>query len=183
MDNSKKYPIGRFSCPKSVSEILLNSWIDVLEEFPEKLEALTIHLNQEQLDTPYRMDGWTVRQVIHHCADSHHNSYTRFKWTLTENQPIIKPYYEERWAALFDSKSAPITLSITYLKALHAKWTYLLKGLHSSELDNYFIHPENDRKINLKECIGLYAWHCNHHYMHIYNLLVEKKWLNSKSEL
>ena len=171
-----KYPIGKTNIPKNISSDDIKNWITILEEFPNNLDTLTKNLNQEQLDTPYRNGGWTIRQVIHHCYDSHHNSYTRFKWTLTEEKPIIKAYFEDRWAELFDTKSAPIQLSLDSIKALHAKWVYLLKGLTSDDLNKYFIHPEGNEKVTLKENIGIYAWHCNHHFAHIENLLIRKNW-------
>ncbi|MCF6346893.1 MAG: putative metal-dependent hydrolase [Flavobacteriaceae bacterium] len=137
---------------------------------------LVINLTNEQLDTPYRSGGWTVRQMIHHLADSHHNSYTRFKWVLTEDKPVIKAYYEDRWAELHDSKSAPILLSLNVLTALHAKWIYFLKGLSSEELKQVFIHPDGNQKVPLAENIGIYAWHCKHHYAHINNLIKRMEW-------
>src|SRR6056297_370868 len=120
MERSKlealKYPIGKFQIPKSITDEDLLVWIKVLEEFPKKLRVLVEGLTQEQLETPYRPGGWTVRQTVHHISDSHHNSYMRFKWALTEDTPVIKPYDEQAWAALFDSKSAPIALSLDHLQ-------------------------------------------------------------------
>ncbi len=171
-----KYPIGKPNIPTKISSNQISKWIIVLENFPNKLELLVSHLSEIQLNTPYRDGGWSIRQVIHHCADSHHNSYTRFKWALTEEKPVIKTYYEDRWAELFDSKSAPISLSLNLLKALHAKWVYFLKGLTEDDLNKYFIHPEGFEDIGLKENIGIYAWHCNHHYEHINQLLIKKQW-------
>lgn len=172
--NKLKYPIGKTTIPSEISKQNIDEWIDVIEEFPSKLIALVKNLSKEQLDTPYRKDGWTIRQVIHHCYDSHHNSYTRFKWTLTEDKPVIKAYFEDRWAALFDTKSAPTQLSLDSLKALHAKWVYLLKGLSDDDLNKTFIHPEGNEEVSLKENIGIYAWHCNHHFAHIEQLLIRK---------
>ena len=171
-----KYPIGKTNIPKNISSDDIKNWITILEEFPNNLDTLTKNLNLEQLDTPYRNGGWTIRQVIHHCYDSHHNSYTRFKWTLTEKKPIIKAYFEDRWAELHDSKSAPIQLSLDSIKTLHAKWVYLLKGLTEEQLNKSFIHPEGNEVVSLKENIGIYAWHCNHHFAHIENLLIRKNW-------
>ncbi|WP_271405034.1 YfiT family bacillithiol transferase [Tenacibaculum soleae] len=171
-----KYPIGKPNIPTKISYEVIKKWITVLEDFPIKLELLVKHLSEQQLNTVYRDGGWTVRQVIHHCADSHHNSYTRFKWALTEDKPIIKAYYEDRWAELFDSKLAPIHLSLDALKALHAKWVYLLKGLSEADLNTYFIHPDGNEKVYLKQNIGIYAWHCEHHYEHIKQLLLKNNW-------
>lgn len=172
-----KYPIGNPDIPKNISANKINEWIIEIENFPIKIEALVKNLTEEQLDTKYRENGWTIRQVIHHCADSHHNSYIRFKWALTEDKPIIKAYYEDRWAELFDTKSAPIHLSINMLKALHAKWVYLLKGLTTEQLKLEFIHPDGNESVSLEKNIGIYAWHCNHHFAHIFNLMQAKQWL------
>ncbi|WP_111708658.1 YfiT family bacillithiol transferase [Lutibacter citreus] len=174
-----KYPIGQANIPTKISEVHIKEWISTIEEFPIKLETLVKDLSNEQLDSKYRQNGWTIRQVIHHCADSHHNSYSRFKWTLTEDTPVIKAYYEERWAELFDGKSGPINLSINMLSALHAKWVYLLRGLSDQDLNKEFIHPEGNNYISLKTNIGIYAWHCNHHYAHIYNLMKSKNWITN----
>lgn len=177
MDLEKlKYPIGKPQIPTHISANHISDWITVLELFPSKLKALVENLSEEQLDTAYRPGGWTIRQVIHHVADSHHNSYTRFKWALTEDQPIIKAYFEDRWAELFDSISAPIQLSLNSLTALHAKWTYFLKGLQHTDLEQIFIHPDGNEEVTLKENIGIYAWHCNHHYAHIEQLMIRNNW-------
>jgi hypothetical protein len=171
-----KYPIGKPNIPNEITKIHIEDWIQTIEDFPERLEVLVSKLSDEQLDTPYREGGWTIRQVIHHCADSHHNSYTRFKWALTEDNPIIKAYYEGRWAELLDAKFGPIDLSLNVLKALHAKWVFFLKLLNPKQLNTFFIHPEGNEKVTLKENIGIYAWHCNHHYAHIENLIKRKNW-------
>ncbi|MCL4137533.1 UNVERIFIED_CONTAM: hypothetical protein GTU68_024533 [Idotea baltica] len=171
-----KYPIGKANIPENISKKNLEIWISDIERFPQELEFLVKDLSHAQLDTPYRDGGWTIRQVIHHCYDSHHNSYTRFKWALTEDKPVIKAYYEERWAELQDSKSAPISLSIDALKALHSKWVYFLKSLSEKELQKTFIHPDGKEVITLKENIGIYGWHCQHHYAHIEQLMIRKGW-------
>ncbi|WP_034041050.1 YfiT family bacillithiol transferase [Wocania ichthyoenteri] len=172
-----KYPIGEFDCPNNISKEHIESWISILEHFPNRLENLIKNLSDKQLDTQYRPGGWTVRQVIHHVSDSHHHSYTRFKWALTEDKPIIKAYYEERWAELEDSKSAPIEMSLNHLKAIHFKLVYLLKSLHEDDFNKCFIHPETNTEVPLKKNIGIYAWHSNHHYAHIENLLKQKSWI------
>lgn len=167
--DSLRYPIGKFSPPEEITQEHIDSWIGIIEEFPNKLRALTESLTEEQLNSTYRPGGWTIRQVIHHCADSHHNSYRRFKWTLTENTPTIKAYDQDGWANLNDSKMAPIKLSLAYLDALHAKWVNLLVSLSKEDLDRSFIHPESGAEFDLKTTIALYAWDCEHHYAHIYN--------------
>lgn len=171
-----KYPIGIASIPKDITPDDINKWISTIETLPVKLKQLVTNLTEKQLDTTYRQDGWTIRQVIHHLSDSHHNSYTRFKWALTEDKPIIKVYFEERWAELSDSKTAPISLSLNNLIALHAKWVYLLKGLSEEQLTKSFIHPDGNEEVSLGENIGIYAWHCEHHYEHINQLMIRKGW-------
>lgn len=171
-----KYPIGQLQIPKNISVKEIEEWISDIEEFPSKLKNLVKNLSEEQLNTPYRNGGWTVRQTIHHCGDSHVHSYIRFKWALTENQPTIKAYYEDRWAELFDTKDAPIELSLLLIKALHAKWVFLLKGLTDNDLNKVFIHPESGDTVSLKKNIAIYVWHCKHHYAHIENLLIRNNW-------
>jgi len=172
-----RYPIGQPQFPTHISQNDISKWITILEEFPTKLTALVSDLNDVQLGTPYREGGWTVRQVIHHLADSHHHSYIRFKWALTEDKPVIKAYFEERWAELHDSKSAPIILSLNALASTHAKLVYFLKGLNEKDLEQVFIHPETNDTVPLNKNIGIYAWHSNHHYAHIENLMKRNGWL------
>lgn len=171
-----RYPIGQFQAPQKITEEVKQKWIQTLEDFPSRLENLVKELSDEQLDTPYREGGWTVRQVVHHCSDSHHHSYIRFKWALTENSPLIKAYNEADWAELFDTKTAPINMSLDHLKAVHYKLVYLLKGLSDQDLEKVFVHPESGDNVVLRKNIGIYAWHCDHHYAHIENLLVRKGW-------
>jgi len=166
-----KYPIGKFEKPSNISQEKLEEWISILEHLPNRLSKLVEPLNDQQLDTPYRPDGWTIRQVVHHVSDSHHHSYIRFKWALTEDKPIIKPYFEQEWANLFDTKTAPIQMSLDHLAAVHYKLVYLLKFNRS------FIHPEGNVEVVLKHNVGIYAWHGSHHYAHIENLLKRKNWI------
>ena len=173
-----KYPIGKFECPNTISKRHIESWISILEHFPNRLENLVKDLTENELDTVYRTEGWTIRQVVHHLADSHHHSYSRFKWALTEDKPIIKAYYEDRWADLEDSKTAPIDMSLIHLRAVHCKLVYLLKTLNTKDLNNYFIHPETNNKVLLSYTIGKYAWHSNHHYAHIENLIKQNNWIH-----
>lgn len=166
-----RYPIGRFELPKSYSSENIAKWIAVLEHFPIRFEALVKHLSKEQLDSPYRPGGWTIRQLIHHVSDSHHHSYTRFKWALTEDTPLIKAYDEKLWAELEDSKNEPIQMSLEHLKAVQYKLVKLLKNLSNEDLERSFIHPETNKEVPLKLNIALYAWHSEHHYAHIKNFL------------
>ena len=177
MDLEKlKYPIGTFDCPSNITQEKLDAWISILEHFPNRLANLVSSLSEAQLNTPYRPEGWTVKQVVHHVYDSHHNSYMRFKWALTEDTPLIKVYNEKRWAEVFDYKTAPIKLSLQALEALHAKLVFLLKGMSAEDFQKAYIHPEKTEKVSLAENTGIYAWHCNHHYAHIENLMKREGW-------
>jgi hypothetical protein len=171
-----KYPIGRFAPPAAIGPSEIRQWIDALEALPDKVRRLVQHWGDDRLDTPYRPEGWTARQVVHHLADSHHNSYVRFKWALTEENPTIKAYDEKGWAGLFDSRTAPIALSLDHLQAVHAKLVYLLRGLGPEELGRTFVHPESRAETRLDENIGRYAWHGNHHLAHLRSLKEREGW-------
>ena len=171
-----RYPIGKFSQPGEISESQIKDWIDALETYPLKLRKLVEGLTDQQLETHYRPGGWTVRQLIHHISDSHHNSYIRFKWALTEDTPVIKVYDEKKWAELHDTKMSPIEFSLRHLEAVHAKLVNLLRGLNAVDLKRDFIHPEGNVRTNLEENIGRYVWHGNHHFAHIENLLIRENW-------
>ena len=171
-----KYPIGHFECPNSITAGHISEWISDLEKFPQKLRALVKELSDGQLDTPYRPGGWTVRQLVHHLADSHHHCYTRFKWALTEIRPIIKAYEEKDWADVLDARTAPVELSLTYLEGLHAKMVFLLNGLEESDFRKAYIHPNGNIAVSVAEHTGRYAWHGRHHYAHIKGLLERKGW-------
>jgi hypothetical protein len=162
-----KYPIGEFNKPDVINESIIKKWIADIENFPQIVETLTKDLTVNQLNWCYRPDGWTIKQLVHHCADSHINSIIRFKLALTEDLPEIRPYYEDRWAELADSLDDTIEDSLTLLKGLHSKWGKLLKSLTEAELNKEFIHPEHGKRFSLKENIGIYAWHSNHHLAHI----------------
>jgi hypothetical protein len=171
-----KYPIGKFTKPEVISSENIVHWISAISSFPQRLIHEVSHLNDEQLETQYRPGGWTIRQVIHHCADSHLNSITRFKLALTEEQPTIKPYFEERWAELADCKKMPILPSLKILEGIHERWTVLLKSLKDEDFGRTFIHPEHGTKISIGENIGIYAWHSNHHLAHITMAKRSNKW-------
>lgn len=171
-----KYPIGQFDCPTTISNQHLEGWISILEHFPNRLENLVKNLSDIQLDTAYRPDGWTLRQVVHHLSDSHHHSYARFKWALTENTPTIKAYDEVAWANVFDY-NAPIVMSLLHLTAIHSKLVYLLKGLNETDLSKSFIHPVTKKEVFLNYNVGMYAWHSNHHYAHIEQLMKRNNWM------
>lgn len=171
-----KYPIGQFAAPSTYSHEYLIEKIKEIAVFPENLDKTISKLTEEQLNTPYRPDGWTIRQVIHHCADSHMNCFIRIKWALTEKEPVIKYYYEDLWGEGIDNKKMPIEPTIQLLKGLHYRLVYLLSSLNEEELNKTLIHPEHNKTFTIKEIIGMYAWHCNHHLEHIIQLKKRKKW-------
>jgi hypothetical protein len=172
MDLEKlKYPIGKYIKPSVIDQSIIDGYIFEIESFPERLRNVVSRLSQTQLDTAYRPDGWTARQVIHHCADSHINSFIRFKLALTEDKPTIKPYFEERWAELADAKNLDIEPSLMLLEGLHKRWVVLLKSFNAEDFQKVFIHPEHGKSFTLAENTGIYAWHCNHHLAHV--LLVD----------
>jgi len=176
MRESLRYPIGQYERPTEITAEDLEQYINIIETFPSDMAREVSHLNEEQLNTPYRDGGWTIRQVVHHCADSNMNSLIRFKLALTEDEPTIKPYQEDRWAELPDGKELPISHSISLLEGLHARWTFLLKSLSQTHLKRTFIHPESKKIYRLDENIGLYAWHCQHHLAHITILKGQNNW-------
>ncbi|NJB37478.1 putative metal-dependent hydrolase [Flavobacterium sp. ASW18X] len=173
---SLRFPIGKFEPPATITDKEITQWIAELEALPTKLEALVASLTNAQLETPYRPEGWTVRQLIHHISDSHHHSYVRFKWALTENTPLIKAYEEKEWSKLKDANDAPIELSLAHLKAVHAKLVYMLKGFSTQDFEKTYLHPEGNVVVSLKENLGKYAHHGNHHYAHIKNLVEREGW-------
>jgi hypothetical protein len=177
MDIEKlKFPIGKFDKPTTITKELLEMWIFDISIFPKKLTSQVLYLTEKQLDTQYRPGGWTIRQVVHHCADSHMNSLTRLKLALTEDRPTIKPYFEERWAELIDTKSMPIEPSLKMIEGIHQRWTVLLNNLTDEQYARVFIHPEYRKTLRVDENIGIYAWHCNHHLAHISETVKRENW-------
>lgn len=172
----KKYPIGRFAFPEQITDADIDSYIETLKTFPAKIKHITARLNDDQLDTQYREGGWTVRQVIHHLADSHMQAFSRFKLALTEDNPVINPFDENKWAELQDCRRQPVDPSLEIISGLHKRWVHLLKTLTNAQFDRSFVHPGKGKTIKLKENLALYAWHSNHHYAHIENLVKEKGW-------
>ncbi|QQX78127.1 MULTISPECIES: YfiT family bacillithiol transferase [Aequorivita] len=166
-EHNLKYPIGHFVKPVLISRAELVNWIEIIETFPEVLQSEIETLADNLLDTPYREGGWTVRQVVHHCADSHINAFIRFKLALTEDNPVIKPYNEALWAEISDSKSLPVEFSLSILKGLHYRWYFILKNTDDDMFKRKYTHPEHGTEFTLEEAIGMYAWHCSHHLAHI----------------
>jgi uncharacterized damage-inducible protein DinB len=171
-----KYPIGKFSRPAFISPADISKWIDEIENLPKQLRQAVENLSNSQLDTPYRPEGWTMRQVVHHLPDSHINSYVRFKLALTEDNPTIKPYMEECWAELPEAKVAPIEVSLDLLEAVHKRWVLMLRNISAEQWKRTFFHPESKRENKLDEVLAMYAWHGIHHLAHITELKKRMGW-------
>jgi uncharacterized damage-inducible protein DinB len=169
------YPIGKFQPPPKYDDDVRKTFISQIEEAPSKLKAAVRGLSDQQLDTPYRPGGWTVRQVVHHLPDSHLNSYVRFRLAMTEQEPTIKPYEQQLWAELPDAKTAPIEMSLDLLDSLHKRWVLLLKSFTPADFSRTFMHPESG-KMTLDRTLALYAWHGRHHVAHITSLRHRMGW-------
>jgi uncharacterized damage-inducible protein DinB len=170
-----RFPIGKFHYEGLLSNDQKKAVLDDVEQTPAKLRAAVAGLSEKQLDTPYRPEGWTVRQVVHHVPDSHLNSYVRFKLALTEDEPTIKTYAEDRWAELADTKATPIEVSLTMLDSLHDRWMRLLRSLTAEEWKRTFRHPDLG-PMTLEKTLALYAWHGRHHVAHITELRKRMVW-------
>ena len=173
--NDPRFPIGKFSFPDAITADQRNQFIADIEKTPANLRAAVGGLSRQQLDTPYRDGGWTVRQVTHHVPESHMNAYIRFKLALTEDEPTIKPYMEDRWAKLKDVESTPIETSLTLLDSLHDRWVRLLLSLGPEDWKRTFRHPELGI-VPLEKNLALYAWHGKHHVAHITELKKRMGW-------
>ena len=174
-DEQLSYPTGKFTPPQTVSDTDLSNWITIIEQLPERINNETANLSDAQLDTPYRPNGWSVRQVVHHVADSHMNAYIRFKLALTEETPVIKPYLQAKWADLPDSK-ASISLSLPLIENIHKRWLIILRSMKPTDFDRKLFHPEQNKELFLKNMLALYAWHSNHHLAHITELKKREAW-------
>jgi uncharacterized damage-inducible protein DinB len=175
LEYDPRYPVGRFKQPAASMPTIRHAHIETLRRLPERLRAAVSGLNAVQLATPYREGGWTVRQVVHHLADSHANSVIRFKLALTEDWPTVKPYDEAAWAELADSRALAIDGSLVFLDALHARWVSLLESLTDEDFRRGFVHPENGRQ-NLAAALAVYEWHSRHHVAHITGLRARMGW-------
>nr|WP_321237320.1 putative metal-dependent hydrolase [uncultured Psychroserpens sp.] len=169
-----KFPIGEFKKPDVITSEMITTWIQDIEQFPKAIENATKHLTIEELNWQYRPNGWTIKQVVHHCSDSHMNSMIRFKLALTEDAPTIRPYYEDRWATLVDGIDDNLKDTLFLLKGLHAKLGKLLRHISEEELSKVFVHPEHGKRFRLDETIGTYAWHSNHHLAHVKQAITHK---------
>lgn len=170
-----RYPIGKFSPEQELADPVRGVFIQQIADAPSLLREAVWRLTEEQLDTPYRPEGWTVRQVVHHLPDSHFNAYVRMKLAMTEQQPTIKPYEQQLWAELSDAKTAPIEISLTLLESLHKRWVLFLQSLRSSDFARTLNHPESG-VMNLDRLLQLYAWHGRHHTAQITSLRDRMGW-------
>ncbi|CAN5366763.1 bacillithiol transferase BstA [soil metagenome] len=162
-----RYPIGRFEKPQEYTPEQLNEWIGVIAAFPAELKADVQHLTDNDLALTYRPDGWNIRQVVHHCADSHMNAFIRFKLALTEDAPLINAYKEDVWANLSDTTDLPLEPSLRIIEGLHQRWAKLLRSISGTQWLAGYIHPEHGKHVGLQEATGQYAWHCRHHLAHV----------------
>jgi hypothetical protein len=170
-----RYPVGPFEFKGPLNDQQRQQFIDQIEETPARMRDSVAGLAHEQLDTPYRPEGWTVRQVVHHMPDSHTNAYVRFKLALTEDQPTIRAYDENLWAKLDDASHAPIDISLDLLESLHRRWVLFLRSLKGKDFERSFLHPEIGT-VTIDRNIALYAWHGRHHVAHITSLRERMGW-------
>jgi uncharacterized damage-inducible protein DinB len=175
MTDSLRYPIGRWSRPASLSEAEQQEALRALASQPERLRTALSGLDDNQLDTPYRPGGWSVRQLVHHLADSHLNMYARIRLALTEDTPPIKPYDQDAWAALADVRTLPAEVSVTLLDALHRRLVALLEATSVDDRKRGLMHPENGR-MTVEQLMSLYAWHGDHHIAHVSGLRERSGW-------
>ncbi len=169
MSNDPRYPIGKYA-PQPYSDAQKEEWLRDLQSLPDELERAVQNLDAHQLDTPYREGGWTVKQVVHHVADSHMNAYIRFKLAVTADKPTINAYDENQWAKMADVEAVPINVSVTLLHALHRRWHAAIKDFGAEQWDRTVIHSEHKREMSVWFLLGLYAWHGKHHVAHITSL-------------
>jgi DinB superfamily len=175
MADDPRYPIGKFSFDGTLTEEQKSKHLEDIEQTPARLRAAVRGLSDPHLDTPYREGGWTVRQVVHHVPESHMNSYIRFKLALTEEEPTIRPYLEDRWAKLPDATTAPVELSLILLEFLHKRWMLVLRAMKPEEWKRTFRHPEIGL-MTLEKALALYSWHGRHHVAHVTSLRERMGW-------
>ncbi|NNE36052.1 MAG: putative metal-dependent hydrolase [Rhodothermales bacterium] len=169
-----RYPIGRFAASDDAGPKHVAAWIDDIERLPAALASAVETLTEKQLDTPYRPEGWTVRRLVHHVADSHLNAYARFKLAATEDNPTIKAYDQDLWANLEDA-NGPVAVSLDLLAALHKRWVVFLRSLDSNDVTRSFVHPESG-PMKVSDLLQLYSWHGRHHVAHIQRLIDRQGW-------
>ena len=174
--NDLRYPIGHASIPDLVTVERRMQAAEQISSFPQRLAAALEPMTAEQLDTPYRPGGWTVRQVVHHVSESHMNGFIRCKWALTEESPTIKAYQEKGWTALPDDMTAPVAMGLSLLQALHQKWSYLYQSLTDEQWNRTYFHPEDKQHFTVAQSACMYEWHGNHHLAHITGLKERMGW-------
>jgi hypothetical protein len=170
-----RYPIGKFAWPETVTPGMRAVFVEDIAATPARLREAVRGLTDQQLDTPYREGGWTVRQVVHHVADSHLNMYVRLRLALTEEVPTIKPYDENKWAGLHDAKTLPVEVSLQLLESLHHRWVALMRSMPEGDFSRTFRHPEHG-EVRLDKITAMYAWHGKHHAAHITGLRDRMSW-------
>jgi DinB superfamily len=170
-----QYPIGKYE-PQQFSEEQKLKWFNDIKFLPQDMEFAVQNFSEQQLDTPYRDGGWTIRQLVHHVGDSHMNAYIRFKLGLTEDNPTIKPYEEQLWATMADTYEQPINVSLTLLHALHKRWISVLQHIKQEEWERTIVHPASNKQMTLWFLLGMYAWHSRHHLAHIITLKENMGW-------
>jgi hypothetical protein len=169
-----KYPVGKYKKPETLGKKVIEDATETLQKFPALLKEATSGLSKTELEYKHRPEGWTVRQLVHHCADSHMNAFIRIKVALTEDNPTIKPYLENEFAKLKDTTEAPIEWSLITIEGIHNRLVTVLKAMNDSDFERTYFHPQYKSTVFLKELTGLYAWHCNHHLAHIKQALKYK---------
>lgn len=169
-----KFPIGHFTCPLEIHTAHLEEWKTTIKDFPQQLKSVTETLSNEALNWKYRPEGWNIKQVVHHLADSHMNALIRIKLSLTEDAPVIRPYEETLWAELPDGTNNDISASLKIIEGVHQRWTQLLENLSEKHWNRMYFHPEHQRLFSVKEGLGIYHWHCKHHLAHILQALEYK---------
>jgi hypothetical protein len=175
MTEDIRYPVGKWTRQPVASDAARAELIRHIEELPTKITSAVAGLTDAQLDTPYRPEGWTPRQIVHHVADSHMNAYIRFKLGVTEDHPTIKPYDQQSWAETGEARSGPLSLSLPLLESLHGRWVTFLKTLGTSAFARTIMHPETG-PMTLDDLLGLYAWHSQHHTAHITQMRKRNNW-------
>jgi len=179
-EESLRYPIGKEEeqeeYESKFSEKLKTRLLEDIKMLPSGLEFAIQNLDASQLETPYRPGGWTIKQLIHHIADSHINAYTRFKLGLTEENPTIKPYEQEEWAKLSDTEKLPVNISLTLLHALHIRWSQIMQDMVEDQWYRTIYHPEKKVSISLWQLLKSYSWHSRHHLAHVTRLRQRMKW-------
>lgn len=173
--NALQYPIGQFEVPEERGADARAEWIAIIEACPAQMREAVAGLTDRQLDTPYRAEGWTARQVVHHVADSHMNAYIRFKLALTEDRPTIRPYDEAAWAELPEARTAPPDLSLDLLETLHRRWVASLRAMTAGDFQRVFLHPDLG-VVLLDVALSHYAWHSRHHVAHVAGLRQRNGW-------